>query len=249
MKILSLEEIISLHSGYNGGYAIRYLPIGHPQNSHKTAAWELEHRLVMEFKLGRLLKSGEVTHHLDGKKLNNIPTNLCITDRHQHGKTHQPLRGETRRCLICGTQFYAPLAFIKQGRSFYCSRKCATKSPASIAAIKKNLKPPVPDLEKTKYIVEQKDSGRTWESLSKELGITMWSVRSRYTWYMNYAHRKPIYISASSHLIKRVKTNCGCCNKPIEVTPCKIKRSKSGLVFCSRHCSAKKHSDSGNLKR
>ena len=240
---------MALPQGFNGGYSIRYIPIGHPQNPHLTACWEFEHRLVLESKLERLLKTSEVTHHIDGNKLNNTAENLCITDKHHHGKIHQPLKGETRTCLTCQKLFYAPLSFIKQNRSHYCSKQCASKSPAFIASMRKNLKPPSPNLEVTKYIVDQKDSGRTWKSISIELGITMWSVRSRYTWYMKHVNRKPLYISASSHLIKRVRVKCGYCGNPLEVTPSKLARSKSGEVFCNHHCSGKKHNRHGILHK
>ena len=36
----------------------------------------LEHRYVMEQKLGRKLKPGEEVHHIDGNKMNNDPENL-----------------------------------------------------------------------------------------------------------------------------------------------------------------------------
>lgn len=35
-----------------------------------------EHRLVMEQKIGRRLKPGEVVHHIDGNRSNNDPDNL-----------------------------------------------------------------------------------------------------------------------------------------------------------------------------
>jgi len=36
----------------------------------------LEHRYVIEQKLGRYLLPGENVHHIDGNKLNNAPENL-----------------------------------------------------------------------------------------------------------------------------------------------------------------------------
>lgn len=38
--------------------------------------WALEHRLVMEDKLGRKLRKGENVHHLNGDRLDNAPDNL-----------------------------------------------------------------------------------------------------------------------------------------------------------------------------
>lgn len=63
-----------------GYYAV--LSHGHP---HATAiGYVLEHRLVMEKKLGRYLLPSEIVHHIDGDKLNNHPDNLCLITREKH---------------------------------------------------------------------------------------------------------------------------------------------------------------------
>ncbi len=46
------------------------------------------HREVMEQKLGRKLRPGELVHHKDENKLNNDPDNLELTFRNIHIKTH-----------------------------------------------------------------------------------------------------------------------------------------------------------------
>lgn len=45
-----------------------------------VGAWQyrLEHRLVMEKKIGRKLRREEVVHHVDGDKLNNREDNLML---------------------------------------------------------------------------------------------------------------------------------------------------------------------------
>ena len=48
----------------------------HPQA--RKAGYVLEHRLVAESVLGRLLEPGEVVHHRDRNKQNNDPSNLEV---------------------------------------------------------------------------------------------------------------------------------------------------------------------------
>lgn len=48
------------------------------------------HRTIAEQKLGRLLKDGEIVHHIDGNKRNNHPDNLSVITQSEHIKTHLP---------------------------------------------------------------------------------------------------------------------------------------------------------------
>ena len=47
-----------------------------------------EHQLVMEKKLGRRLRKGEIVHHNDGNGRNNAPGNLKLTDLAGHPSLH-----------------------------------------------------------------------------------------------------------------------------------------------------------------
>jgi hypothetical protein len=47
-------------------------------NQEGRSTWPLEHRYVMEQKLGRKLIDRENVHHIDGNKTNNAPENLEI---------------------------------------------------------------------------------------------------------------------------------------------------------------------------
>ena len=71
-------------TGNGGGYVAIYSP-DHPFANRK---YVLEHRLVMEKRLGRYLKPTEIVHHIDGNKQNNLDENLVLTNRAEHAKEH-----------------------------------------------------------------------------------------------------------------------------------------------------------------
>lgn len=47
-----------------------------------------EHRVVAEQMLGRPLKRGEIVHHIDGNKHNNVPGNLQVMSQADHLRLH-----------------------------------------------------------------------------------------------------------------------------------------------------------------
>lgn len=67
------------------GYVYVYMP-DHPSATSNGVV--MEHRLVMEEKLGRYLEKGEIVHHIDGDKSNNNPDNLTVKTRSQHVQEH-----------------------------------------------------------------------------------------------------------------------------------------------------------------
>jgi len=55
---------------------------------NKHGVVKLEHRLILEEKLGRKLTADEIVHHIDGNKWNNNSDNLVIMTRSEHAKLH-----------------------------------------------------------------------------------------------------------------------------------------------------------------
>ena len=59
---------------------------------------KFEHRIIMEKKLGRKLKSEEHIHHIDSNRANNAIDNLAILTNSEHAKIHYKLN---RGIVVC----------------------------------------------------------------------------------------------------------------------------------------------------
>lgn len=112
-----------------GGYRYCRTSPRHPRANAK-GLYPL-HRVLMENKIGRLLRPDEDVHHADGNKTNNVIENLELLERAEHARRHHPsLPTVKRRCAACGSEFEikAHIARLREGRnksrSVSCGRSC-----------------------------------------------------------------------------------------------------------------------------
>lgn len=72
---------------HSDGYVYEYAPEHSAAKNSK--GYVLQHRLVMERKLGRLLEAHELVHHINEVKDDNRPENLELMNRSTHMKGHK----------------------------------------------------------------------------------------------------------------------------------------------------------------
>jgi hypothetical protein len=93
LKCLGESQKGKNNPAYNGGryfdssgYIVLFKP-DHPFCGVKKTV--LEHRFIMECKIGRYLTEEECVHHIDGNKANNDPENLMLFNNNsEHIKYH-----------------------------------------------------------------------------------------------------------------------------------------------------------------
>lgn len=78
-----------VRGGHKGRYWMRHRP-DHP--AANSIGYVLEHRLIMEAFLGRLLRDDEVVHHINEDSLDNHPENLALMTRSEHTSYHTKKR-------------------------------------------------------------------------------------------------------------------------------------------------------------
>lgn len=110
-----------------GDYNYAKVP-DHP-NATKNG-YVLEHRIVMENHLQRLLTKGEVVHHINENKKDNRLDNLEVMYTKDHMKHHQSMKGRTMlllKCPECSVLFTRERRQCRgtKGSGFTsCSRRC-----------------------------------------------------------------------------------------------------------------------------
>lgn len=120
-----IKKIIS-----NGCYNYALVP-EHPNAT--SNGYVLEHRIVIENMLGRILSVNEIIHHIDGDGKNNCPGNLEVMSKSEHARMHMLKRGRkmaTLLCPACGCIFdreYRQTFLAKKGEYTCCSRVCRGK--------------------------------------------------------------------------------------------------------------------------
>jgi hypothetical protein len=93
----------------------------------------LEHREVIEEKIGRELRENEVVHHVDGDKKNNNPENLTVMERSEHSAHHaEEAEIYEFNCPWCGNKSTQLASDVRSNRKKgcagpFCSRSCAGK--------------------------------------------------------------------------------------------------------------------------
>lgn len=76
---------------HSQGYILVYIP-DHP--SADKCGYVLEHRIIIENHIGRILCDTEIVHHINGKKDDNRIENLELVSRAEHAKIHNNLGGK-----------------------------------------------------------------------------------------------------------------------------------------------------------
>jgi len=84
---------VSWKGGRN--YIDGYIRVWKPDHPNNNGGYVLEHRLVVEKRLGRYLKKNETVHHINGVRDDNISENLIVMTRQVHpSQVH--LKGKKR---------------------------------------------------------------------------------------------------------------------------------------------------------
>jgi hypothetical protein len=113
---------------WRGGryYAVSgYVYVYAPDHPHATKqGYVMEHRLVMEKRLGRYLDPAEQVHHIDHVKDHNSDENLELMESASEHRVHHAYR-RPEPCGSCGVTVMRSAAHRRKWQHVFCSRRCA----------------------------------------------------------------------------------------------------------------------------
>ena len=115
-----------------GGYHYCRTDPPHP-NQNSNGLYPL-HRVLMENKLERRLRDGEVVHHRNGNPTDDRAENLEVLGNDEHSRMHRQLEPEHCVCAQCGKEFQLQphQARLRRKRTksgkLFCSRSCGTSN-------------------------------------------------------------------------------------------------------------------------
>ena len=92
-KKLNKHRSPNWHGGKRTGRHDGYVQIYYPEHPNSTKeGYVMEHRLALEGKIGRLLETGEVAHHINGNRSDNRPENITLMTFKDHSRYHMKER-------------------------------------------------------------------------------------------------------------------------------------------------------------
>lgn len=83
------EQAANWRGGVRKANKAGYIYIYKPDHPFATKGGNvMEHRVVLEEKIGRYLEPHEIAHHINGIKDDNRPENLALTEKGKHTQEH-----------------------------------------------------------------------------------------------------------------------------------------------------------------
>lgn len=112
------------------GYIYEYAP----DHLHATAdGYVMQHRLVIERSIGRVLDPTEEVHHRNRVRDDNRLENLqLMSNRQEHLAHHADYR--VSQCATCGTQVKRSAAHRRRWARAFCGRTCAAAAATAANA-------------------------------------------------------------------------------------------------------------------
>ncbi len=124
-----IEKVVS-----KGDYKYALVPT-HPNSTNN--GYVLEHRIIAENHLGRLLKKNEIVHHVNENKMDNRRKNLRVMTASSHATVHAFQEGGRCglfKCQLCGTEFEHTASKYLRKIAYYlsCSDACSRKLRSAV---------------------------------------------------------------------------------------------------------------------